>query len=710
MKKVFNFLIVFVTLQATALTLFGQTKQERERLYYKDNGSGVCYSKTISEPDNNGIYTITLESLVTGNVKIQLEDQPVDLVLVLDVSGSMDESVNGVKKIKLLKDAVTSFINTIYNNAIYEDWKDTEQKQKERTTHLKNHISIVKYACYEGYQTYYGTYYVTRYYNDNENAYEHSGNGNHTTNVPTDISSTGIVNYAEVVRGLTLVETGKDDLIQAVNSLNPGGATAAERGMRLALNVLNHDTNTKNNKVVVLFTDGQPNHGRDFGYTVARDAVNTAYSIKQNTDDTKKATIYTVGVFGGMNQQMQSLVDGYMDHMSSNYPDATATANNSSITYAGNKTSGADFYKKSTGSDLTSVFTKIAEASGGSSNSLLSSTTNNVDIVSASFSLPSGTTPSSIRVSTAPCIGVQPGIVNTDTTYKVQKEIDGVPTLVDEHWLKFGADTLKPSARAKYEYIEEGKPTRFVDVDDSISVDIKGNVITVNGFNYSGNWCGFNASTGKYQGRKIIIEIPIEMSSTAVGGVGKQTNDSGSGIFAKGATKPVVTFDSPVVSLPVNLHINKQGLNVGESAKFLIQRAVLPDDWTKPSSPSSNAYDNLEWEDVTSVFVTRHSGQGINDPVTKVRGLPSENGAKQEYVYRIVEDTNWAWSYGNHTIINGIYTSDQLVTNPFKFNDVKKEGTKVRHAESKATNTFKEGGHDEYDDSKNNNRTVIIVE
>ena len=103
-------------------------------------------------------------------------------------------------------------------------------------------------------------------------------------------------------------------------------------------------------------------------------------------------------------------------------------------------------------------------------------------------------------------------------------------------------------------------------------------------------------------------------------------------------------------------------------------------------------------------------GQGINDPVTKVRGLPSENGAKQEYVYRIVEDTNWAWSYGNHTIINGIYTSDQLVTNPFKFNDVKKEGTKVRHAESKATNTFKEGGHDEYDDSKNNNRTVIIVE
>ena len=118
MKKIYRFLLAFVTLQITALTVFAQTDQERERLYYKDNGSGICYSKTISEPDNNGIYTITLESLVTGNVTVNLEDQPVDIVLVLDVSGSMNDNVNGTSKLVLLQNAVTSFINIIYDRKI----------------------------------------------------------------------------------------------------------------------------------------------------------------------------------------------------------------------------------------------------------------------------------------------------------------------------------------------------------------------------------------------------------------------------------------------------------------------------------------------------------------------------------------------------------------------------------------------------------------
>lgn len=702
MKKIFSFLIAFVTLQVSALTLFGQglTDQERDRLYYKDNGSGICYSKTISEPNNQGIYTITLESLVTGNVTVKMEDQPVDIVLVLDVSGSMTGTVDGTAKIDLLKNAVTSFINIIYDNAKYEDWKANEPKQKERATHLANHISIVKFASGSGNNT--------GYYNNNADAYQHVDHGNHFGN--------DNYNYTEVVRGLTLVESGKSDLLGAVSDLSAAGATAADRGMHLAQNILNHDTNSKNAKVVVMFTDGEPNHGNGFDYTVARDVVNTASSIKTNN----KATIFTVGVFGSLSGTNKTRVDNYMDHTSSNYPEATATVttnwqgSTTGITYTGTKleTEKAVYYKESSGSDLTSVFTQIAEASGGSANSLMSSSTSNVDIVSASFSLPTGTTPSSIKVSTAPCIGIQEGIENTDTTYTVTKVIDGVETEVTEHWLKFGADTLKPNAKAKYEYIEEGKPTRLVDVDDSLTVSISGSMITVTGFNYSGNWCGYNEKTKKYQGHKVIIEIPIEMSKTAVGGVAIQTNAEGSGIFMKGVTEPVIQFESPRVSLPINLHINKQGLNVGESAKFLIERAVLPENWTKPSSPSSNAYNSLDWEPVTSVFVTRHKGQGINDPITKVIGLPSENGSKQEYVYRIVEDTNWAWSYGNHTIINGIYTSDQLVTNPFKFNDVKKDGIdyKVRHAESKATNTFVVGGGHEYDDSKENNRAVKEVE
>ena len=84
-------------------------------------------------------------------------------------------------------------------------------------------------------------------------------------------------------------------------------------------------------------------------------------------------------------------------------------------------------------------------------------------------------------------------------------------------------------------------------------------------------------------------------------------------------------------------------------------------------------------------------------------GMPSVDERDKEFVYRIVED-NWSWSYV--TTAATATQSDQLVTNPFIFTNTKKEGIdyKVRHAESKATNTFKTGVAVQYDDSKNNGR------
>ena len=225
MKKIFNFLIAFVTLQVSAFSMFGQTKltdQERDRLYYKDNGSGICYSKTISEPDLNGVYTITLESFVTGNVTIEMEDQPVDVVLVLDVSGLMAQTVDGTSKLVLLQNAVKKFIKIIADNAKYEDWRENEPKQVERGTHLQNHIAIVKFA---------GDYYTTGTDASvtGQNAWAESGTGNHKS---------GNTNYTEVVRGLKLVETTQTDLETIVGNLTSGGATAADKGMQLALNIL----------------------------------------------------------------------------------------------------------------------------------------------------------------------------------------------------------------------------------------------------------------------------------------------------------------------------------------------------------------------------------------------------------------------------------------------------------------------------------------
>ena len=215
--------------------------------------------------------------------------------------------------------------------------------------------------------------------------------------------------------------------------------------------------------------------------------------------------------------------------------------------------------------------------------------------------------------------------------------------------------------------------------------------ITVQGFDYSNNWCGEVVENGQHKdwhGYKVTILIPIKMNPDALGGVGVATNTDGSGIHINGEN--LFPFTSPKVNLPVNIIINKQGLDEGESSKFTVYR--------KTASETT-------WEEVTTVFVTRHKNQGINEPRTRIEGLPATNASGVEYIYKVRED-DWSWSY--------TLTSDQeLATddndNPFTFTNQKKNNidARIRHAESKVTNTFTTGGKARYDDSKNNNREVI---
>ena len=198
--------------------------------------------------------------------------------------------------------------------------------------------------------------------------------------------------------------------------------------------------------------------------------------------------------------------------------------------------------------------------------------------------------------------------------------------------------------------------------------------------------------------------IPIVTNPNAVGGPNVDTNGPGSGIKDKDGNM-LVHFDPPAVSLPVNIHIKTTGLKVGESAKYTIKRKV----------------EGGSWEYVTSVFVTRHSNDGENDPIVYIKGLPSI-GANGAYTYMIAED-NWDWTYtldsvtgigkdGDVTITAEALattdvTTDLFTVNPIVFNNSKTEGLepKIHYSESKATNTFGTGVG--YDDFKSNGRTVI---
>ena len=71
----------------------------------------------------------------------------------------------------------------------------------------------------------------------------------------------------------------------------------------------------------MVFTDGEPNHGNDFDDDVAATAVNLAHDLKNNG-----VTVYTIGMFEDADpDDIRDNFNKYMNGVSSNYPNATAT-------------------------------------------------------------------------------------------------------------------------------------------------------------------------------------------------------------------------------------------------------------------------------------------------------------------------------------------------------------------------------------------------
>ena len=350
-----------------------------------------------------------------------------------------------------------------------------------------------------------------------------------------------------------------------------------------------------------------------------------------------------------------------MQRVSSNYPDATGMDEGEAGT--GSDTGGF-YFNVSNAKDLEKVFGSISQDATAATIDLGSASTV-VDVVAKSFVLPEGTDASEVELYTSEYLGQDPNN-NSQPLFKGQSQWENITNAQ--------GITLTP--------------------------DPATGSVSVSGFEFTENACGVS-ETGTPHGKELIIVIPIKMGPDAVGGLGVRTNEKGSGLhYTKDGQEYVIEFEeSPAIDLPFNIHIRKEGLNVGESAKFTIQR--------KPRSGASDS-----WTDYTTVFVTRKSTDAISGdtaPVVKIVGL------HPDYVYRIVEE-GWSWSYsidrvhgilynpqdGSETTIdmsNGspdnhyednTVLSDAININPFIFVNSKKavEAT-VHHAESKVTNDFK---------------------
>ena len=289
------------------------------------NVGRIWTDKTVMATGENeeSDFLTTLSAMSsTSNSKVTVTT-PLDIVMVLDASGSMDDPMGGgdsTKRIDALKNAANSFIDTI-----------AKQNEGIEGVDRQHKVAIVKFA------------------------------GDETEKIGNDQYKQGQFwyNYSQVVEGLTDCSGGKaTDLKNKIAEIKPAGATRADYGLELAGDITSGREDAK--KIVVFFTDGKPTSFSEFDSDVANAAVTAAKKMKDG-----KATVYTIGIFSGADpaadpsKKGTSDVNKFMHAVSSNFPDATSYASDK----LGTRAKNSDYYKSATNAEeLKKVFDDISMA------------------------------------------------------------------------------------------------------------------------------------------------------------------------------------------------------------------------------------------------------------------------------------------------------------------------------------------------------------
>lgn len=504
----------------------------------KDNLNLV---KTVTKEGDN--YKVTLESWATGTVTTTTETKPLDIVLLLDVSGSMVDKYSDEKIDKFVPYDYNWYGGPIfggydttnsdlygYQSTQYGVWHklsdgtyvtvkvEVEERTWKKDIYTYSYASNGKTTIIEKSlgandppttQFYYKESanttkldalktavsafidnVATNSPNSNISIVKFAGDKYRDTEGNDTYKQNGYeYNYTQIVKKLTKVDkNGVTALKKAIGELKAGGATASDYGLNKAQAALN---GAKQERVVILFTDGEPNHGKNFDKEVATAAVNKAKELKTAAT---KTTIYTIGVFKNLSED----VNLYMSSVSSNYPNAFAQYNDRKNTWtvSGGGSDFGKYYMNATNPvDLLKAFQTISsEVSGGE----LGAEAVLTDVIAPNFALvaPEGST------------GV--------TAYTVDKTADG--------W-----------------------STQKTTLTNGVTVGTDGQV-NVTGFDYSENCVTTTAkpNTTNDYGKKLVVEFTIHHNNYG----GTQPTNAGASIKDKDG-KEVIKVDDP--SIPVKI-------------------------------------------------------------------------------------------------------------------------------------------------------------
>ncbi len=546
-------LIMVLTMLPSMVFAAGNSDTSTDGSTVSENGLTLTKTATL---ENDGTYTINLEAYATGTTTTVTEKSgtPLDIVLVIDQSGSMYTS----NYLQPMKNAVTSFVNSISDNAKEynvdhriaivgyasnegdgpsdsgiingddDDWVNTglyvngEFKNYE-TPRGYTEIYSSQMDQSETYYIYNISGYTKITYNTQQQTWGYYNNwwGNWQSITPktsaNDRWNTQVYTYTEggsltatdYQNALVSVNTTDGEgnvsvtgsVTTAINNLAASGATRTSYGMEMANQVFANNSieGTERQRIVVVFTDGQPGFsGYESGE--ANNAIGEAYTTKQ----TYGAKVYTIGLYS----EAGNNVTNFMNYLSSNYPNAQSTRN------PGQPVSESErkYYQTTDdASELENIFTNISQdIQHPSTEVTLDANAVMKDIMGTGFVIPSG--------------------------YDVSKNVS--------------IQTVKGSTNDNSNYSWGDTTTSPDGINASVSAD--GNAIEVTGFDYAANYI----ATG-HNGAKIVVQIRgILPTDEAVTNAVISTNNAESGIYASSTSETAaLTFPEPQTILTSKAYV-----------------------------------------------------------------------------------------------------------------------------------------------------------